>query len=561
MTSPFIEKQGTLVSEQPGALESARTGGSVWSLWLEKDQAVAVCFALTACVVHFLFNGGYGYFRDELYYAACGQHLAWGYVDQAPLVAVVARLSRMLFGDSLRSLRFFPALSSGAKILLTGWIVRELGGRRYAQVLAGTAMLLCPIYLTMDNFLSMNAFEPVLWMLCVAIALRIIRTGQQHLWLLFGLVAGIGILNKHSTLLFGFGFFLALVATRQRRLLQNVWIWAGALIAVALFLPNMLWEIHNHWPTPEILRNVDQYKNAHVSWLGFIGQQALLIHPLATPICLAGLWYFLWSRQGREFRFLGWTYLFLLLQLLIFRGRIYYLAPAYPMLFAAGAVAIESWIETRVRAPLAYPESQGGNRRDRTGPQSANWNWMKTAILAPLVVGGLVAAPLAIPILPLETAVAYANFWDVNRVRVEIQPSGKLPQFFADMMGWQQQVDVVAGVFQSLPADDQPKAAILTRNYGQAGAIEYFGPSYGLPRPISGHNNYYLWGPQQYTGEVVITVGIPMEKLQPLFQHIELAATIRNDYAIPEENNLPIYICRDPKMTLQKAWPSLKFYG
>jgi hypothetical protein len=559
MASPFIEKQGTLVSEQPGALESARTGGSVWSLWLEKDQAVAVCFALTACVVHFLFNGGYGYFRDELYYAACGQHLAWGYVDQAPLVAVVARLSRMLFGDSLRSLRFFPALSSGAKILLTGWIVRELGGRRYAQVLAGTAMLLCPIYLTMDNFLSMNAFEPVLWMICVVIALRIIRTGQQHLWLLFGLVAGIGILNKHSTLLFGFGFFLALVATRQRRLLQNVWIWAGALIAVALFLPNMLWEIHNHWPTPEILRNVDQYKNAHVSWLGFIGQQALLIHPLATPICLAGLWYFLWSRQGREFRFLGWTYLFLLLQLLIFRGRIYYLAPAYPMLFAAGAVAIESWIETRMRAPLAYPESQGGNRRDRTGPQSANW--MKTAILAPLVVGGLIAAPLAIPILPLETAVAYANFWDVNRVRVEIQPSGKLPQFFADMMGWQQQVDVVAGVFQSLSPDDQPKAAILTRNYGQAGAIEYFGPSYGLPRPISGHNNYYLWGPQQYTGEVVISVGIPMEKLQPLFNHIDLAATIRNDYAIPEENNLPIYICRGPKMTLQKAWPSLKFYG
>src|SRR3979490_1748400 len=226
-------------------------------------------------------------------------------------------------------------------------------------------------------------------MLCVAIALRIIRTGQQHLWLLFGLVAGIGILNKPSTLLFGFAFFLALVATRQRRLLQNVWIWAGSIIGVALFLPNMLWEIPNRWPPPEILRNVDQYKNAHVSWLGFIGQQALLIHPLATPICLAGLWYFLWSRQGREFRFLGWTYLFLLLQLLIFRGRIYYLAPAYPMLFAAGAVAIESWIEIRVRVPLADSESQGATRRDNTGPRSANRNWMKTAILAPLFFGAL----------------------------------------------------------------------------------------------------------------------------------------------------------------------------
>jgi len=566
MVSPSLEKTGTLVRE-PGAQESARAPESVWSAWLARDEAIAFYFAFAACVVHFLFNGGYGYFRDELYYAACGQHLAWGYVDHAPLVAVIARVSRILFGDSLRALRFFPALASGAKILLTGWIVAELGGRRYAQILAGTAMLLCPIYLTMDNFLSMNAFEPVLWMLCVAIALRIIRTGRQQLWLVFGLVAGIAMLNKHSTLLFGFAFFLGLLITRQRRLLQNAWIWAGAIVALLIFLPNLLWEIQNHWPTPEILRNVDQYKNAHVSWLGFIGQQALLIHPLATPICLAGLWYFLGSRQGREYRFLGWTYVFLLLQLLLFRGRIYYLAPIYPMLFAAGSVAIESWIDGRVRAPLGACQSDEraslaarqqesalpGNRRNRL--------LTKAAILAPLAVGGLIAAPLAMPILPLDTAAAYANFWDVNSVRVEVQPSGKLPQFFADMMGWQHQVEVVAGVFHSLPAADQAKTAILARNYGQAGAIEYFGPSYGLPRPISGHNNYYLWGPQHYTGEVVVTVGMPIETLQKLFNHVELAATIEDDYAIPEENNLPVYICREPKVTLQQAWPSLKFYG
>jgi 4-amino-4-deoxy-L-arabinose transferase-like glycosyltransferase len=562
MVSPSLEKTGTLVRE-PGAQESARAPESVWSAWLARDEAIAFYFAFAACAVHFLFNGGYGYFRDELYYAACGQHLAWGYVDHAPLVAVIARVSRILFGDSLRALRFFPALASGAKILLTGWIVAELGGRRYAQILAGTAMLLCPIYLTMDNFLSMNAFEPVLWMLCVAIALRIIRTGRQQLWLVFGLVAGIAMLNKHSTLLFGFAFFMGLLITRQRRLLQNAWIWAGASVALLIFLPNLLWEIENHWPTPEILRNVDQYKNAHVSWLGFIGQQALLIHPLATPICLAGLWYFLGSRQGREYRFLGWTYVFLLLQLLLFRGRIYYLAPIYPMLFAAGSVAIESWIDGRMparqsdeRAPLAARQQESalpGNGSNRL--------WAKAAILAPIAVGGLIAAPLAMPILPLDTAAAYANFWDVNSVRVEVQPSGKLPQFFADMMGWPHQVEVVAGVFHSLPAADQAKAAILARNYGQAGAIEYFGPSYGLPRPISGHNNYYLWGPQHYTGEVVVTVGMPIETLQKLFHHVELAATIQNDYAIPEENNLPVYICREPKLTLQQAWPSLKFYG
>lgn len=531
------EKRGAIAQEQTGVPQSLRAVTLDWGKWLESDRAVVLCFAVAACLVHLIWNGRYGYFRDELYYAACGQHLAWGYVDHAPLIAVVARFSRLLFGDSLRALRFFPALSAGAKILLTAWIVRELGGHRYAQILAATAMLLCPIYLTMDNFLSMNAFEPVFWMLCVAIALRIIRTGNDRLWLWFGLVAGIGILNKHSTLIFGLAFVLALAVTRQRALLRTPWAWAGALIAFLIFLPNLLWEISNHWPTVEILRNVDRLKNAHVSWLEFIVQQAFLVHPVAAPICIAGLWFFLFSRDGRAFRFLGWTYLFLLAELLLLRGRIYYLAPIYPMLFAAGAVLIE--------APVA----------------KYGRNWVKIAVLAPLVFGGLVAAPLALPILPLDDAAAYAKFWDVDRVQVEREPSGKLPQMYADMMGWPQQAETVAGVFRTLSPEDQSRAAILTKNYGQAGAIDYFGPALGLPHAISGHNNYYLWGPQQYTGEVVIAVGMPLEALQPIFGQIDLAATINYDYAIPEENNLPVYICRKPKMTLQQAWPRLKFYG
>src|SRR3984957_15185536 len=316
-----VQKRQAIVQEETGAVQSVRAVSLDRWKWLETDEAVAVCFAVAACLVHFLWNGRYGYFRDELYYAACGQHLAWGYVDQAPLIAVIARLSRALFGDSLHSLRFFPALSAGAKILLTGWIVRELGGHRYAQVLAATAMLVCPIFLTMDNFLSMNAFEPVFWMLCVAIALHIIRTGRQQLWLVFGLVAGLGILNKHSTLLFGLAFLLSLLVTRQRRLLSEPWLWAGSLVALVMFLPNLIWEYRNQWPTIEILRNVDRIKNVHVSWLEFITQQAFLVHPLGAPICLAGLWYFLRSREGESSRFLGWTYIFLHDEFLILRGR------------------------------------------------------------------------------------------------------------------------------------------------------------------------------------------------------------------------------------------------
>lgn len=530
-------KREAVVQEEAGALESVRAVSLDRGNWLESEQAVATCFALAACVVHFLWNGRYGYFRDELYYAACGQHLAWGYVDQAPLIAVVARLSRMLFGDTLHALRFFPALSSGAKILLTAWIVRELGGRRYAQILAATAMLLCPIYLTMDNFLSMNAFEPVFWMLCVAISLRIIRTGNDRLWPWFGVVAGIGILNKHSMLIFGLAFFLALLVSPQRVLFRTPWIWLGALISFLIFLPNFIWEAANNWPTIEILRNVDRMKNAHVTWAEFLVEQTFLVHPLGALICLAGLWFFLRSREGQSFRFLGWTYFFLLVEFLILRGRIYYLAPIYPMLFAAGAVAIEAWIERSGR------------------------NWIKVAILAPLVFGGIVAAPLALPILPLEAAAEYAIFWDVDHLQVEKEPSGKLPQMYADMMGWPQQVEVVAGVFHSLSPEDQSRVAILAKNYGQAGAIDYFGPARGLPHAISGHNNYYLWGPQQYTGDVVIVIGIPLDDLKPLFDQIERAATINNEYAIPEENNLPVYVCRKPKMTPQRAWPRLKFYG
>jgi hypothetical protein len=532
-----VEKREAVVQEGTGALGAVRADGFAIGRWFEKDLAIPFCFAITACLIHFLVNGRYGYFRDELYYAACGQHLAWGYVDQAPLIAVIAWASRGLFGDSLHALRFFPALAAGAKILLAGWIVRELGGRRYAQVLAATALLVCPIYLTMDNFLSMNAFEPLFWMLCVAISIRIVRTGNTRWWLLFGLVAGIGILNKHSMLIFGFGLFLSLLVTRQRSLLRGPWIWTGAMLAFVIFLPNLLWEIENHWATIEILKNVDRAKNVHVSWLEFIVQQAFLVHPLGAPICLAGLWFFLVSRAGARYRFLGWTYLFILLQLLLMRGRIYYLAPIYPMLFAAGATAVEAWLANVDR------------------------HWVHSALLAPLVVGGMVAAPLALPILPLDRAAAYANFWDVNRVRVETSPSGKLPQFFADMMGWPQQVDVVAGVFHSLSLDDQARVAILARNYGQAGAIDYFGPSQGLPRAISTHNNYYLWGPRRYDGEVVIAVGMSIDDLKPLFNQIDLAATINDEYAIPEENNLPVYICRRPKMTLQQAWAGMKFYG
>ena len=501
------------------------------------DAALISAFAAGVFLLHLLTANRYGYFRDELYYAACGQHLAWGYVDQAPLIAVISWFARRLLGDSLYALRFFPALSAAAKVLLTAWMVREFRGRRFAQLLAAVVVFFCPIYLTMDSFLSMNSFEPLFWIGCVAVAIRIANGGSPRLWLLFGVIAGVGILNKHSTLLFGLAFLLALLITSGTRYLRNPWIWAGALIAFLFFLPNLLWEIRLRFPTIEVLQNAARLKNAPVSWYGFIGEQALLVHPLASGVVLAGLWFFFRSREGRAYRFLGWTYLLILAEMLILKGRIYYVAPIYPMLFAAGAVWIENQLERR------------------------SWEWARQAILIPLTVGGIVAAPLALPILPVEAAASYSNFWDIHKVRVENYDSGRLPQFFADMFGWPNQAKVVASVYRSLPSEDRAHCTILAGNYGEAGAIDYFGPSYGLPRAVSPHNNYFFWGPGDASSTVVIAVGMDVHKLDLLFGDVQKAATIVDSDAIPDESNLPVYICRNPRIPLSQAWPSLKFFG
>ncbi len=528
-------------SSEVATAESAQRGyllphRALSGAWLTSETAVVYSLAVAASLLHFLANGRYSYFRDELYYAACGEHLAWGYVDHAPLVAVVAHLSRWLLGESLFALRFFPALAAAAKILVTGWMVRELGGRRFAQVLAGTAVFFAPIYLTFDNFLSMNAFEPVFWMLCAALAMCLVNHGDPRLWLLFGVVAGFGLLNKHSMLFFGFGVFLGLLLTPERRVFQSKWIWLGGLLAFGIFLPNLVWEMRHGWPTLEILQNVAARKNAPIGPFAFLWQQTLLVHPLATPICLAGLYFFLRDREARSYRVLGWAYLVVLTELLVLKGKIYYLAPAYPMLLAAGAVCIEKWVREH------------------------NWNWLKPAILAPLVVGGIIAAPLAMPLLPVEAMARYSKFWDVEAVKVEQQDLGKLPQLFADMFGWENQVATVARIYSSLPAAERAKAAIFAANYGEASAIDYFGRSYGLPKAISPHNNYYLWGPRNYSGEVVISVGFTREYLQPLFGQIEQVDTIRHPYAMPDENNVPVFLCHKPKMSLQQAWPRLKLY-
>jgi len=488
--------------------------------------------AVFAVLVHFLFNRQYGYFRDELYYAACGEHLAWGYVDHAPLIAFASAFSRFLFGDSLFALRLLPALSAAPKVLLAGWMAREMGGAKFAQFFAALLTLLAPIYLTFDNFFSMNAFEPVFWTLCAAIVLRVINGHSSRLWLVFGVVAGIGILNKHSMLFFGSGIVVGLLFTPARRQFARWEIWVGAAIAFLIFLPNLRWEIHNGYPTIALLNHVIGGKYTTVSPLTFIGQQFLLVNPLAAPIWLAGLWFLLVNKSGRNYAALGIAYLVVLVEMIVLHGKIYYLAPAYIVLLSAGAVCWERQVFSRAGA------------------------WLKPAVLAPLIISAIVAAPLAMPILPVAAAVKYTKFFGVQDVKVENVPLDSLPQLFGDMFGWLEQVLAISRAYHSLPPDEQSRAALLAYNYGEAGAIDYLGKHYGLPKAISGHNQYGYWGPRGATGDIVIAIGFPQSRLDQSFADVQPFDTISPPYALPEESNLTIYICRRPRQNLAASWPS-----
>jgi 4-amino-4-deoxy-L-arabinose transferase-like glycosyltransferase len=301
-----------------------------------------VAIAAIKLGIHLYASRNYGYFRDELYYLACGDHLDWGYVDQPPLVALIIKIERWLFGDSLTAIRVGSALAGAAKVFLTGFIARELGGKSFAQILAALAVLAAPGFLAIDSFFSMNPIEALLWTACAFVLVRIIKTGNQKLWLWFGLLAGIGLENKHSMLVWGVAIVAGLLLTPQRQVFRSPWIWIAGLLAGLIFLPNLIWNVQHHFPFLELQENIRRSgRNASQTPFPFFGQEALSMNPVALPIWLAGLWFYFFSKIGKPFRVLGWAWVFATLIILALDPRVYYLYPAFPVLLAGGSVACE----------------------------------------------------------------------------------------------------------------------------------------------------------------------------------------------------------------------------
>lgn len=478
-----------------------------------------------------------GIFRDELYYVACANRPAWGYVDHPPLSIAVLAGVRALFGDSLLAMRAPAALAAALTVFLGGLIARAMGGGRGAQVLTVVALAITPQLLAMASFFSMNALELAIWALMELIAVRLLLGGPPSLWLLLGLVSGLGLLNKYTAALLVVGLVIGLLCTAQRRQLLAPWPWLGGALALLLFAPHLWWEQANGWPTAEFMANATARKNVHLGVLEFLGGQLTLTHPLAAPLWIAGLVGLLAAPRFAALRPLAIAYLVAFAVLVSQGGKAYYLTPIYPMLFAAGAVWLEAAAARRA------------------------WRWALPAATALVLVAGLAIAPLAMPLLPPALHVRYAAAIGLGPPRMENNTLGALPQHIADRYGWVELVAAVERAAAHLTPEERARAVVITGNYGEAGAIEVLGAGRDLPRAISGHNNYWLWGPGDLRpDDPIIVVGRRAEHLRPYFDSFEQVETSHCQWCMPLENDLPVFLARGIRGDLADLWLKAKMF-
>ncbi|HEY4845157.1 MAG TPA: glycosyltransferase family 39 protein [Candidatus Dormibacteraeota bacterium] len=452
----------------------------------------------------------YGWHRDELYYLASSRHLALGYVDYPPVTPLLARVDQAIFPGSLPGLRLLTVLAGAAIIIVAALIAHELGGNRLAQGLAGLAALISPMFVGANILFQTVSFDQLVWAVACLLFVRLLRGADPREWLLLGLVFGIGLETKYTVIGLGIAMLVALLATRARRLLVSPWPWLGFGLAILLLLPNLIWQIGHGWDSVAYTLN---HRGATDGPVAYWVQQLLLIGPQLVPLIVMGVWW-LW----RHDRFRAAAVMIIAVELLFFLagGKAYYPAPIYTLAYAAGCV----WfVETVQRA------------------------WIRRVAVALAVALTIALLPLGLPVLPAQ-AMADSGLW-------------KARKDFADMYGWPELVQQVTAVYQQLPPADRDSVMILAGNYGEAGALDFYGR--GLPTVVSPHLTYYYWAPAHMAPSTVIAIGYSKDQLTRFFGDIKQAGTVGNAYGLRNyEFGLPIYVCRNPLMRLDQAWPRLK---
>jgi hypothetical protein len=508
---------------------------------LSSSLTIPIILALLQFTLQTIFHSNYGYFRDELYYIACSKHLAFGYVDQPPLSIAILWVSRMLLGDSLYAIRFLPSVAGACVVVLAALMARKLGGGKFAQGLAALSVVAAHGLFGHGQFFTMNSFDVLFWALAGYVVIQILTEDRPKLWVLFGLLVGLGLENKYSIGFLVIGIVVGLLLTRQRKHLFTKWFWLGAGVAAVIFLPHVIWEIEYGFPSIEFMRNASMTKNVQLGAVDFLLAQVRDLNVLNAPLWLGGIYFFAGHREGR-YRPLAWMYPIIFIVMVGGSAKPYYLSAIYPIFLAGGSVLVERFVHEK------------------------SLNWLKPAYASCLVIFAIVLLPFCSPVLPIDQFIKYEHFLGLMPRAEERSGVGELPQYYADQFGWPEMVDSIAAVYRKLTPEEQAQCVIFVRNYGEAGAVDFFGGKYGLPNALCGHNSYWYWGPGDRSGNAAIVIGRSrnleenLSDLGSAFKHVELAGTTNANHCMPYENGRMIFICKGLTSTIQKIWPKQRFF-
>ena len=477
----------------------------------------------------------FGFQRDEFLYFAMGRHLRFWRMDFPPLIAVLANVQLALFGHTLAAARVFPALEGTAIIVLGVLIARELGGGRFAQALTALCLLTGGVFLRPATLFQPVVLDQLWWTLGLLALVRLARDPRPRWWIVFGIAVGLGLLTKFSILFFGFAVLVALLITPQRRWLATPWPWLAAAICLVLGAPSVLGQIALHYPVVAQMKDLQGRQLAHVTWTLFLAEQPMLVGPVPFLLAAAGAVGLVWWRPLRAFAVAGWTCIAAFALLFLLHGKSYYIGPIYPTLFAAGGVLLE---RMRSEAHRWWPVA------------------LRAAVVAGTALVGIVGLPVALPLLSPQATAAWAvKIGAGESLRTNRGTMDRLPQDFADMLGWEAQARALARVVASLTPAERDSAVIFAGNYGEAGAAEFYGPRYGLPPVVSTTGSYWFFGPGTRPGAVLIAMKIDSAGLASLYRDVRPAGVIESPWSVDEEREVVLTVGRGPNHTLQELWP------
>jgi hypothetical protein len=490
---------------------------------IRRDPIVWLTSGLLALIYLALANR-YDTFRNELYFIACGRHPAFGYADLPPLVPLIAAATQ-LFGDHTWLLRIPAIAAAVATVPLSAAFALELGGNRTAAWMAGLATAIPPMLVALASTLGTSSFEPLMWTLCAYLLARAVMRDDRNAALWAGVVAGISLEARYGISTWMIGLAVGIVLTPVRRILAWRELWYGAIIGALIAAPSFMWQTVNGWPFLQSIHYATQYRNFTGRPLGFMIRQILAMNFALAPLWIAGIIAPFVSPRLRDARFLAIAFIATTAIIIGSHGKDYYLAPAYPTMFAAGAVVCA-----------------GINR------------WRRRAWIAAMIVLSIPIAPIVLPILDPPALANYLNHSHLRPRPVEREGIGApLTQVFSDEMGWRQMEKQVATVYRSLPPEDRARAAILAWNYGEASALDVYGRDDGLPAPICGQLQYYLWGTRGHDGSVIIQVNGDPNLMARACEKSEVVGQFGSPYVMPYENG-PIILCHGLRQPLDQVW-------